>query len=61
VKNVCVRAAQSGSRKTAKTDFTQRVGTMSGSGAGRDRVVGTTYGTIFTPPREWRRRCLVDL
>jgi len=46
--------AQTGRRKTAKTDFTQRVGTVSGSIAGRDRVVGTTYGAIFTS-REGRR------
>src|SRR6266478_2094789 len=61
VKNVCVRAAQIGRRKTAKTVLTQRVGIMSASGMGLVRVVGTAYGTILTRPCDLRRRFFVDL
>ena len=42
VKNVCVTIAHNGSKKIAMTNFTQRVGTMSGLAAGGRRVVGTT-------------------
>jgi hypothetical protein len=42
VKKVWVRIAQSGSKKIAKMNFTQRVGTRNGLGCGDRRVVGTT-------------------
>src|ERR1700704_2572671 len=60
VKNVCVRAAQIGRRKTAKTVLTQRVGIMNGSGMSRVLVVGR-YGTILTRPCDLRPRFFVDL
>src|SRR6266705_4049780 len=49
VKNVWLRIAQAGSKKIAKTNFTQRVGTTSGSDAGRNRVARATLRTIFRP------------
>jgi len=42
VKNVCVRIAQTGRRKMAKINFTQRVGTMNGVTVAEPRLVGTT-------------------
>src|SRR3984893_5227661 len=48
LKNVCVRIAQVGNKKIAKTTFTQRVGTMSGSGAGTILVARATFRTVFT-------------
>jgi len=42
VKNVCVRIAQTGRRKMAKINFTQRVGTMNGVTVAKPRLVGTT-------------------
>src|SRR5438046_4008052 len=49
VKNVSLRIAQAGSKKIAKTNFTQRVGTTSGSEAGTNRVARATLRTIFRP------------
>src|SRR5438034_3279664 len=49
VKNVWLRIAQAGSKKIAKTNFTQRVGTTSGSEAGTNRVARATLRTIFRP------------
>ncbi|MBA2270302.1 MAG: hypothetical protein H0W20_06860 [Chthoniobacterales bacterium] len=48
VKNVTLRTAQTGRRKIATTNFTHRTGTISGDGAGRERVAGTTCGATFT-------------
>ena len=48
VKNVCVRMAQAGNKKIAKINFTQRVGTMSGSGAGTILLARATFRTFFT-------------
>jgi hypothetical protein len=48
VKNVTLRIPQIGSRKSAMTNFTHRVGTISGDESRRKRVVGTTYGATFT-------------
>ena len=42
VKNVWVKIAQSGRRKIAKTNFSQRVGTMNGLIVAEPRLVGTT-------------------
>jgi hypothetical protein len=51
VKNVCVRIAQIGNRKIAKTNFTQRVGTTSGSDAGTKLLdlARATLRTTFRP------------
>ncbi len=49
VKNVWLRIAQAGSKKIAKTNFTQRVGTTSESETGANRVVRATLRTIFRP------------
>jgi S-adenosylmethionine:diacylglycerol 3-amino-3-carboxypropyl transferase len=51
VKNVWLKIAQIGNRKIAQTNFTQRVGTVSGSGAEMNRVARATLRTIF------RSRC----
>src|SRR5437899_135939 len=47
VKNVCVRIAQIGRRKIAKTNFTQRVGTSSGSDAAT-KLLDLAYATLRT-------------
>ena len=62
VKNVWLRIAQAGSKKIAKTNFTQRVGTVSGSDAGTNRVARATLRTIFRPRSGLRfARLVVDL
>jgi hypothetical protein len=61
VKKVWVKIAQTGSRKMAKINFTQRVGTMNPLGCGARRVVGTTYGATLTPRRSFRPRTMADL
>jgi len=43
-----VRMAQAGNQKIAKINFTQRVGTMSGSGAGTILLARATFRTFFT-------------
>src|SRR5260370_368595 len=62
VKNVWLRIAQAGSKKIAKTNFTQRVGTTNGSDAGTNRVARATLRTIFRPRSGLRfARLVVDL
>jgi len=56
VKNVCVRTTQIGSRKIAKTNFTHRVGTVSGSGAATKLLdlARATLRTTLLPRLELR-------
>ena len=56
VKNVWVRIAQIGSRKIAKINFTQRVGTVSSSDAGTKvlDLARATLRTTFRPRFELR-------
>ena len=64
VKNVWVRIAQIGSRKIAKIDFTQRVGTVSSSDAGTKLLdlARATLRTIFRPRSDLRAlRLFFDL
>src|SRR5438270_2461684 len=62
VKNVCVRIAQAGNKKIAKTTFTQRVGTRNGSGAGTILVARAIVRTVFTRRLGLRLpRLVVDL
>ena len=64
VKNVWVRIAQIGSRKIAKINFTQRVGTVSSSDAGTKvlDLARATLRTTFRPRFEFcAARLLVDL
>src|SRR6266478_3041341 len=64
VKNVWVRIAQVGSRKIAKINFTQRVGTVSSSDAGTKvlDLARATLRTTFRPRFEFcAARLLVDL
>lgn len=42
VKNVCVRTAQIGNKKSAITNFTNRVGSIRGAGPRRARGFGLT-------------------
>jgi hypothetical protein len=53
---------QIGSRKIPKTNFTQRVGTESGSNTGTIRRVRATLRTIFRPRSDLRAlRFFLDL
>src|SRR5205809_115589 len=64
VKNVWLRIAQIGSKKIATTNFTQRVGTMSGSDAGTPKAfrAPATLRTISRSRRGLRfPRLFVDL
>ena len=62
VKNVSVRIAQAGNKKIAKTNFTQRVGTINESGAGTILVARATFRTVFTRRLGLRfPRLVVDL
>ena len=62
VKKVWPRIVQAGSKKIATTNFTQRVGTVTGSDAGTNRVVRATLRTIFRPWSGLRfARLVVDL
>src|SRR6266496_5605858 len=62
VKNVWLRIAQIGNRKIAKTNFTQRVGTVSGSDTGTNVRARATLRTTFRPRLELRfPRLFVDL
>jgi hypothetical protein len=61
VKNVWLRAAQNGNKKRPKKNFTHRVGTVSESYSGRERLFGTTYGTILTRRPGLRPSCITDL
>src|SRR6184192_570892 len=47
VKNVWVKIAQSGRRKIAMTNFSQRVGIVHGSRPVWRRIVGTAYEATF--------------
>src|SRR4029078_8322458 len=51
VKKVWLRTAQSGRRKSAKMNFTQFVGTMSGANSAALGLVGTTKGMTLTRRR----------
>ena len=55
VKNVWVKIAQTGKRKMAKTNFTQRVGIISDVIVADPRLVGTTYGGTLIRPALWPR------
>jgi hypothetical protein len=48
VKNVSVRIAQAGNKKIAKTNLTQRVGTINESGVRTVLVACPTFRTVFT-------------
>jgi hypothetical protein len=64
VKNVWLSIAQMGSRKIAQINFTQRVGTVSGSDVARTLldVERATLRTIFPARLDLRApRCFVDL
>ncbi len=60
VKNVWVRIAQTGKRKTPTTNFTQRVGIINLVIVADPRLVGTTYGGTFTPRDSLRPRTIPD-
>src|SRR5205823_12698363 len=62
VKNVLLRIAQTGNRKIATTNFTQRVGTVNGSDTGTSVRARATLRTIFRPRLELRfPRLFADL
>src|ERR1044071_10419257 len=62
VKNVWLRIAQIGNRKIAKTNFTQRVGTVSGSDTGTNVRARATLRTTLRLRWELRfPRLVVDL
>jgi hypothetical protein len=54
VKNVWVNTPQIGSKKTAKTNFTQRVGTVRGLDVTAPVLARATLLTIFPPRLELR-------
>src|SRR5207237_6218 len=56
VKNVWLRTAQIGRRKTATMDLTHFVGTIIADGHPRARVLGTTRGTTLACRDRLRRR-----
>jgi hypothetical protein len=61
VKNVWLSIAQSGRRKIAMTNFTQRVGIIHGSAPKCRRATGGAYDAILTRRGRLRPWCNVDL